>query len=151
MYPSFFFLEYLFGIDESTVCGTIQETTLLLQDKFVFIDLRKSRRKKIATLEKLKELFPDLDEILVDATEQPIHRPEQKRKRRKYHSGKKKRFTIKTQIATNRQRLIFNLSKAILGRNHDYKVFQTFPHSLQNYDTNCLHCELSDISEIYGR
>ncbi len=124
LYPGYLLLEYLFGIDESTVCRIVQEITLLLQGKFVFQDPRKSNRKKITTIDELKEIIPDLDEILIDATEQPIQRPSKKSKRKKYHSGKKKRFTIKTQLAINKQGLIVHLNNSVPGRKHDYKVFQ---------------------------
>lgn len=124
LYPSYLMLEYFFGIDESTVCRVITETKLLLQDKFILPERRPG--KKITTLEELKFALPDidLDEILADCTEQKIPRPEKKFKRRKYHSGKKKSFTVKTQITTNKQGLIVHLNKAVPGRKHDYKVFQ---------------------------
>ena len=121
-YPTYLLLEYLFGIDESTTCRTIQEIKFLLQDKFILPEPRKG--KKITTLEELKEIIPDLDEILVDGTEQSIPRPERKAKRKKYHSGKKKRFTIKTQITTNKRGLIIHLTRASPGRKHDYAVFK---------------------------
>ena len=124
LYSSYLLLEYLFGVDESTAFRIIQKTLLLPQDRFVFQDPRKSGRKKITTLEELRKLIPDLDDILMDATEQPIPRPEKKRKRVKYHSGKKKRFTLKTQIATTKQGFILHLSRASPGRQHDYKVFK---------------------------
>lgn len=124
LYSSYLLLEYLFGVDESTAFRIIRRTLLLLQDRFVFQDPRKSGRKKITTLEELRQLIPDLDDILVDATEQPIPRPEKKRKRQKYHSGKKKRFTLKTQLATTQQGFIIHLSRASPGRQHDYKIFK---------------------------
>lgn len=123
-YPSYLMLEYLFGVDESTACRVIQNTLLLAQDRFIFQDPRKSGRKKITTLEELRKLIPDIDDILVDATEQPIPRPGKKLKRTKYHSGKKKRFTIKTQIAVNKHGFIVHLSRASPGRQHDYKIFK---------------------------
>jgi len=123
-YSTYLFLEYLFGIDESTVCRTISDITLLLQNKFVFQDPRKSGRKQIRTIEELREIIPDIDEFLADATEQKIPRPEKKLKRKKYHSGKKKAFTIKTQIATNKQGFIIYTSQASPGRIHDYKLFK---------------------------
>lgn len=122
LYLSFLLLEYLFGADESTVWRTIQPIILLLQGRFVLPPRRQG--KKLTTIEELKELFPDLDKILVDATEQRIPRPEKKRKRKKYHSGKKKAFTIKKQIATNGQGLIIYSSRASPGRKHDYKLFK---------------------------
>ena len=128
MYPSYLFLEYLFGIDESTVSRVIGSIKPLLQNRFVLPDPWKQKgRKKITTLEELKAFLPpdiDLDDILVDGTEQAIPRPEKKRKRTKHHSGKKKRFTIKTQIATTRHGLIVHVSKPIPGRTHDYKLFK---------------------------
>jgi len=128
VYPSYLFLEYLFGIDESTVSRVINSIKPLLQDRFVFPDPRRQKgRKKITTLEELKAFLPpdiDLDDILVDGTEQTIPRPEKKLKRARHHSGKKKRFTIKTQIATTRNGLIVHVSKPVPGRMHDYNLFK---------------------------
>jgi len=124
LYPSYLLLEYLFKIDEATVCRTIQEIILLLQDRFILPERRKG--KKITTLEELQELIPslNLNEILTDTSEQSIPRPRKKRKRNLYHSGKKKRFTIKTQITTNRQGLIISVDQVSPGRKHDYKIFK---------------------------
>ena len=128
LYPSYLFLEYLFGVDESTVCRTVRSIPLLLQKRFVFQDPRKQKgRKKITTWEEFKKALPpdlDLDDILVDGTEQTIPRPEKKRKRTRYHSGKKKRFTVKTQIATTRNGYILHVSRASPGRRHDYRIFK---------------------------
>ena len=123
-YFSYIMFEYLFGVDESTVSRIVNAIPLLLQDRFVFKDPRRSGRKKITTIEELKKLFPDLDDILADATEQVIPRPEKKRKRRPYHSGKKRKFTVKTQIATTRKGYIVHVSPTVGGRTHDYKLFK---------------------------
>jgi len=124
LYFSYLMFEYLFGVDESTISRTVHSVPLLLQSRFVFQDPRKSGRKKITTIEELKKLFPDLDDILADATEQVIPRPERKRKRKPYHSGKKRKFTLKTQIATKRNGLVIHVSPAVGGRTHDYKLFK---------------------------
>lgn len=124
VYPSYLLLEYLFGLDESNVYRTIQQVLPVLQSKFVLSPIKGHPGRKITTLEQLRKLIPDLDEVLVDATEQKIPRPEKKRKRNKYHSGKKKAFTAKTQIATNKRGLIIHLSDTSPGRKHDYKVFK---------------------------
>lgn len=127
-YPSHTFLEYLFEIDESTVSRTIRETLLLLQDRFVIPDPRKQKgRKKIKTLEELAEFLPkgiELGDILTDGTEQAIPRPLKKLKRKKYHSGKKKRFTVKTQVTTTKNGYILHMSRANPGRHHDYRIFK---------------------------
>lgn len=125
LYLIYLTIEYLFGIDESTVSRTIQRIQPLLQDKFMLPE--RLPQRKIRTIEELKKFLPpdlDLDDILVDATEQPIPRPEKKRKRTKHHSGKKKRFTLKTQMATTKQGFILHLSRASPGRQHDYKLFK---------------------------
>ncbi len=125
LYLVYFVLEHLFNIDESTVSRTIVRTLPLLQDRFLLPE--RLPKKKIRTLEELKEFLPpdiDLDDILVDGTEQPIPRPQKKRKRNAHHSGKKKRFTIKTQIATSRKGLILHVSPSVPGRMHDYKLFK---------------------------
>jgi len=80
LYPSYLVLEYFFGVDESTVCRTIQEIIPLLQSKFILPKRRKG--KKITTIEELKEIIPDLDEILTDARKQKIPRPRKKQKER---------------------------------------------------------------------
>lgn len=125
LYLVYFVMEHLFSIDESTVSRTIQRIKPLLQDRFMLPE--RLPKKKIRTIQELKAFLPpdiDLDDILVDGTEQAIPRPQKKRKRNAHHSGKKKRFTIKTQIATTQKGLIVHVSKPIPGRTHDYKLFK---------------------------
>jgi len=124
-YCSCLLLEYLFNIDTSTVCRTSQVIMALIKkgDKYI-IDLGPRPDKKTTTLEELKNLIPDFDEILADCAEQKIPRPGKKAKRNKYHSGKKKAFTLKTQISTNRQGLLVHIDRPVPGRHHDYKVFK---------------------------
>jgi hypothetical protein len=130
IYPVYLILEYLFGIDESTVSRTIVSITVLLKDRYTLP--ARLPRKKIRTLDELKELLPDvdLDAVLADATEQVILRPKDKRKRKPYHSGKQQDFTQKTQIATTRNGYVLHVSDSIGGRRHDYTLFKRskLPH-----------------------
>lgn len=124
MYPVYLALEYLFAVDESTVSRTIVRTLPLLSDKFILPE--RLPKKKVRSLEELKKYLPpdvDLDEILADATEQKIPRPQKKRKRKPYHSGKKQAFTVKTQLAVTRSGIPVHVSPTIGGRRHDYKLF----------------------------
>lgn len=57
--------------------------------------------------------------ILVDATEQRVSRPSDNEERKKCYSGKKKQFTIKTQITANEDHLIKAISKGVPGAQHD--------------------------------
>jgi hypothetical protein len=125
LYPVYLVLEFLFGVDESTVSRTIAHIQPLLQDRFLLPE--RLPCKKIRSLDELKKFLPpdvDLDEVLVDATEQKILRPEKKRRRKPYHSGKKLAFTVKTQIAVNRRGIPVHVSPSIGGRRHDYRLFQ---------------------------
>ncbi|MBU3999964.1 transposase [Patescibacteria group bacterium] len=125
-YCSCLLLEYLFNIDASTVCRTAQAImTLIKKDGKYIISINPRQGKKITTLDELRKVMPDIDEILADCTEQKIPRPQKKAKRNKHHSGKKKAFTIKTQLATTKQGLIVNIGKPIAGRQHDYKIFKS--------------------------
>lgn len=125
-YCSYLLLEYLFNIDASTVFRTSRVLmSLIKKDGKYIINLGPRPSKKITTLEELKKVIPDLDEILADCTEQRIPRPEKKRKRNKYHSGKKKTFTVKTELATTKQGIIVNIGESVPGRQHDYKVFRS--------------------------
>lgn len=125
LYLIYLVLEYMFRIDESTVSRTVQIIQPLLQKRFMLP--QRLPKRKIRTLEELKEFLPpdvDLDDILTDATEQVIPRPEKKRKRKPYHSGKKRKFTVKTQIATTKKGFIVHVSPVVGGRTHDYKIFK---------------------------
>lgn len=66
LYPSYLLLEHLVGVDESTICRIIQELAPLLSKRFV---IHRRPGKQLTTLEELKEIIPDLEEVLVDATE----------------------------------------------------------------------------------
>lgn len=120
LYQTYLVLEYLFGVDESNICRIVQEFLPILSATIV-ID---RTRKKIRSLDELRELIPDLDEVLVDATEQKIPRPQKKRARNKHHSGKKKGFTMKTQIMTTANKIVLHTSDSSPGRIHDYKMFK---------------------------
>jgi hypothetical protein len=59
---------------------------------------------------------------LVDATEQPVYRSQDNEKRKKYYSGKKKAFTLKTEFVTDGEHHIRAISEAVPGAMHDKKL-----------------------------
>lgn len=121
IYCTNYLLEHLFGIDETNISRYLNRIRPVLQNLYL---LPKNRRKKIRTLEELRQIIPDLDEVIGDATEQPIPRPTKKRRQKKYYSGKKKRHTIKTQIITARSGYILDISESVEGKRNDYKLLQ---------------------------
>ena len=74
------FIGFYFGVDDATVCRTIKRLEPLLSQ------IIKIKREPVLKEKALKTL-------LVDATEQGVTGSS-----REYHSGKKKRQTIKTEI-----------------------------------------------------
>lgn len=111
-YSTQVFIGFLFGLDDSRVCRIIQRLEPILV--------------RVMALPKERLLSQQaIEEILVDATEQPIERP--KKGQKPYYSGKKKRHTVKTEIRTTRQGKILHISKAYPGSVHDYAAHKEEP------------------------
>jgi hypothetical protein len=119
---------YLFDLDQANISRNLTQMRSFLKRKLPEPSCIK-KGKKINSLEELYRLYPDL-EALVDGTEQPIQRPKDSEKQKIYYSGKKKRHTIKKQLVVNHQGLIMDVSQAVEGKRHDFKLFgdhQTLP------------------------
>jgi hypothetical protein len=141
LYPDYWFLGMLVNLDASNVCRLISRLKPLLEkaadpslsfslkaklDKEGRLRIKLPRlkgRKKISSWDDLKKRFPQVAEILIDATEQQRKRPK-KRIQKKYYSGKKKRHTLKTQLIVNPLGQILAVSKTYPGSVHDYEVFK---------------------------
>jgi len=65
-----------------------------------------NRKKRINTLQELFTAYPEIAEVLIDATEQPIPQPEDKLKRKQAYSGKQQDHTVKTQIVATRKTIL---------------------------------------------
>jgi hypothetical protein len=71
------------------------------------------KKDRILTEDKVKA-------ILVDATEIPTQRP--KKKQKKAYSGKKKRHTLKSELAISDKGEIIRVSKVYGGSVHDFEI-----------------------------
>jgi len=126
-------LGYLFGMDASNISRNLRLLLPLLQHQLpVPVQPRRhlagkppaaKRRRKIGSIDELLKQYPDLREVIVDATEQPVNRPQHKTKRKNRYSGKKKRHTRKVQVTVIANGLIVHLSKSVGGRTHDLRLF----------------------------
>lgn len=117
------FLSYLIGLDESNVCRLLKRVELLLVKK---IHIKKDRT---LTGEKVEQL-------LIDATEQPTQRPKKAKQRKSNYSGKKKRHTHKVEIAVSKDGRIANISRVFPGKVHDMKIRRNsdkLPPSVDKY------------------
>jgi hypothetical protein len=83
------------------------------------------RTRRLRTIDEVEEYFPGF-KAFIDSTEQEIPRPtKNKRKRKSYYSGKKKKRTVKTQYMVNTKGLILHKTGYKRGRKHDYEYLQT--------------------------
>lgn len=116
----------LFNLNASNVCRLIQKMEPILSKKINLPEIKKEGTKKISTLDELLILYPDILEFIADATEQGIPRPKKDKKKRKiYYSGKKKKHTIKTQLFIERNNgKILDVSQSVPGSIHDYNLFK---------------------------
>lgn len=108
-YVTQIFVGYMFGIDDSRVCRIIQRLEPILASVMAM-----SKCKKLS-----KE---EVENLIIDATEQSIERP--KKRQKPYYSGKKKRHTLKTEIRTTLAGKIVHVSKSYPGSTHDFTVFK---------------------------
>ncbi len=121
LYLNYDFLGFIFGFDGTNVGRLIKRIEPVLAKRLKLPSIKRLSQKRISSLEEFRQAYPDLYEIIVDATEQEIPRPKDKVKRKKYYSGKKKRHTIKTQIFVERKTdQILDVSPPFPGRVHDY-------------------------------
>ena len=92
--------------------------------------------RRLRNVEEVEIYFPGF-KAFIDSTEQEIQRPKDKRKRKNYYSGKKKRYTVKTQYLVNKEGTILHKSKSKKGRKHDYPVYKNehpiIPTNVENY------------------
>ena len=106
-YATQLFIGIYFGVDDSTVCRTIKRLEPLLSG------IIKIKREPILKEEELKTL-------LLDATEQRIHRPQEGES--EYYSGKKGYHTMKMEVIMKESGRIIQLSKPFPGRVPDITI-----------------------------
>ena len=114
---------FLFDLDQSNICRDIQKIESLIKQCLPIPQKIYNITKRLKTPEEVEQYFPGFLSF-IDSTEQQIPRPENRRKRKAYYSGKKKRHTIKTQLMVNNRGFILHKSKHKKGRRHDYDIYK---------------------------
>lgn len=120
LYCTYDLLGYLFDIDPATACRTVMDIRAVIGDRL----LVKRTGRRIRTIEELLSIYPELKEVIIDATEQKIPRPKNKKRRKSHHSGKKQAFTVMTQVLTDKNSLMIHVSSPMAGRRHDVTLFK---------------------------
>ena len=122
-YTSYDLLEYMFGVDSSTICRDIANIEPAVRQSVPIPAKLYSDSKKINNIQQLQEFFPELI-VITDGTEQQIPRPKDKRKRKTHYSGKKKKHTVKNQITINLTGEIIHKPPHSPGRRNDYAILK---------------------------
>ena len=80
----------------------------------------KSQRQR-----KMNAFMQDFPEVvaIVDATEQPIQRPQDQETQKAHYSGKKKRHTLKTQVVVGPDGELMHVSETVPGSQHDKNLY----------------------------
>ncbi len=123
LYITYTLAGYLFSLDQSNVCRDIKMIEPLIKKCVPLPEKIHKKTRRIKDLNELGKYYPEL-KAFIDATEQEIPRPKNKRRRKSYYSGKKKKHTVKTQILVNKKGLIMHKTKHEKGKKHDYDIFK---------------------------
>jgi transposase len=115
-YVTQIFVGYMFGIDDSRVCRIIRRLEPMLASVMAIQKCQKLSKEEV-------------ENLIIDATEQSIERPQ--RRQKPYYSGKKKRHTLKTEIRVTRAGRIVHVSKSHPGFTHDFTIFKGEKHPPQ--------------------
>jgi DDE superfamily endonuclease/Helix-turn-helix of DDE superfamily endonuclease len=139
LYMTYALSGFLFDLDQSNVCRDICMLEPLIK---LCIPLPKklykhTRRRRLRTIDEVEEEYFPGFKAFIDSTEQEIPRPKNKRRRKSYYSGKKKKHTVKTQYMVNREGLILHKTEHKKGRKHDYDIYKnkhpTTPPQVENF------------------
>ncbi len=125
LYIIYTLVGFLFDLDQSNICRDIQKIEGLIRQCVPIPQKTYNKTKRLKTPEKVEKYFPGFPLAFIDSTEQQIPKPVDKRRRKAYYSGKKKRHTIvKNQITVNDRGYILHKATHKKGRKHDYDVYK---------------------------
>lgn len=114
-------LGLVFGLTEQTVIDLSKKLLPLLQDRFVPKTRLRKKRATINTLDELLEIYPELEDVVLDGCAIKTRRP--KRHQGKNYSGKSKRHEKKIVLGINRKDgIIIGRTKLRPGAVHDKRI-----------------------------
>ena len=103
------FVEFFYRVHKSAICREIQTIEAIAKPLFGVKRESRVSRKEAETL-------------IIDCTEQPIHRPGGPAVQKAHYSGKKKRHTLKTELIVTEKGRITSVSPSSAGSCHDITV-----------------------------
>ena len=124
LYITYALSGFLFDLDQSNVFRDLTILESLLKECIPLPKKIYKRTKRLRTIEEVEQYFPGF-KAFIDSTEQEIPRPKNKRKRKSYYSGRKRKHTVKTQLMVNTEGLILHKTGHSNGRKqHDYDIYK---------------------------
>jgi hypothetical protein len=123
LYITYTLSGFLFDLDQSNICRDMSIIEPLVKRCIPLPKKLYKRTRRARTIDEVEEYFPGF-KAFIDSPEQEIPRPENKRKRKSYYSGKKKKHTVKTQYMVNSEGIILHKTGHDHGRIHDYEIFK---------------------------
>ncbi len=135
LYITYTLSGFLFDLDQSNICRDISIIEPLIKQCIPLPKKLYKRTRRLRTIDEIEEYFPGF-KAFIDSSEQEIPRPKNKRKRKSYYSGKKRKHTVKTQYMVNSEGNILHKTGHDRGRIHDYEIFKnkhpTTPLQVEN-------------------
>ncbi len=123
LYITYTLSAFLFDLDQSNVYRDIRVLEPLVKQCVPLPKKLYNGARRARTIEEVEQYFPEL-KAFIDSTEQEIPRPKDKRRRKSYYSGKKKKHTVKTQYMVNKDGLVLHKTGHERGRKHDYSIYK---------------------------
>lgn len=125
IYPTGDVLGYLFGVSAPTVSRTLTRVVPLLEQAGVdTMRLPDPGRKRRRQFSELLDMIPELA-VVVDSFEQTVQRPQNHCDADAHYSGKKKRHTLKSQVAVDADNgYISDVSDSVRGPTADIKLLE---------------------------
>jgi hypothetical protein len=121
---TFDLLALSFGVVRSTAHNYVEMAKTILK---LVLSKKKLLPKRFFTTEaEAEEFFKDIPDLMIDAVERQMQRPDNQEEQKKAYSVKKKFCAFKNTIITSYNKFIYYLSDTVLaGKIHDFKLFKT--------------------------
>ena len=123
LYITYTLAGFLFDLDQSNICRGIQKIEQLVRKCLPIPQKIYSKTKRLRTPEEVEKYFPGFM-AFTDCTDQQIPRPVDKRRKKNFYSGIKKKHAVKTQLMVNNPGLIIHKTRYKKGRRHDYDIYK---------------------------
>lgn len=113
----------LFGFSADTSENAFHEVVPILRDLFPAEKWEAEKKWR----QEPKWTPDEVEKAIIDSFETPVRRPSHKERQKRVYWGKKKRHTLKTQVATDQTGEILTISAGHRGPKADIKLYQEAP------------------------